>query len=118
MLALVALWIALQEMGVLPQNFLASTPQSKYAVSLVCIVTAVGGSLAACSLLSSKRAKSDIDANPAALEKWQWWRLALNAVAIVPSALLYYAGAFDRTPLYCMLLGVAAALICVPKNRS
>jgi len=116
MLALVALWIGLQEAGLLPQNYLAATPQSRYAVSIVCILTAVGGSFAACTLLSSERAKREIQADAAALEKWQWRRLALNALSLVPSAVLYYAGAFDRTPLYCTLLAAAAALLCVPKT--
>lgn len=126
--AFVALWAAvvlfalLCEINLLPTAYIVDTPVAVYATSLLCIVTAVAGSFFACRLLVTKRAAAEINVPDeaqaaAAWKKWNARRLMLNAVAIVPSAFIYYAQSFSQTSLYCLLIALTASLLCWPAER-
>ena len=121
--ATTALWAALQEAGTLPQGFLSAAPVAAYVQHLFCILTAVGGSFLACRLFVVRRVRAELSdrdgrAAASALRKWSGVRLALNALAILPSAFLYYAAGFSQTCLYCLLIALAASLLCWPRDNA
>ncbi|MBR1712321.1 MAG: hypothetical protein IJ722_02810 [Alloprevotella sp.] len=121
--AVTALWVALQEAGTLPQGFLPATPVAAYVQQLLCIATAVGGSFLACRLFVVRRVRAELSAPDAgsaaaALRKWSGVRLALNALAILPSAFLYYAAGFSQPSLYCLLIALTASLLCWPRGTA
>ena len=115
----VIVWIFLCELDVLPQGYLFGSADAEYISNIFCILTAVGGTYFACKLCAFKRAKSelyDTEGNPVpeAHRRWNNRRLALLALAILPSAFCYYAGPLSQTPLYCTLLALAGSLLCWP----
>lgn len=120
--AVVLLWILLQETDLLPQVFLPQSPYAVYVADFISAATAIIGIYIACRLFSMKRVKdeinsSDKDLSLVARRKWNGIRLAILAVAILPSAFLYYAMCFRDTSLYCMLIALTGSLFCWPYSE-
>ena len=117
--AVVLLWIVLQETGFMQQAFLPQSPYAVYAADFISAATAIIGIYFACRLFSLKRVKEELNvedriAAHAALKKWNGLRMVILAVAILPSAFLYYAMCFRDTSLYCMLIALTGSLFCWP----
>ena len=115
------LWVSLQELGVLPSAFLPATAEDRYVQDILCVVTAVGASYAACRLFVWKRIRAsmendDLHTRQIAHRRWGGVRLALLAVAILPSAFLHYASAYSQTSLYCLFIALTASILCWPKK--
>lgn len=118
---LVALWALLQETDVLRHGFLQLGAEGEYVANLLCFVTAVGGTYFACRLFAFRCVRRELFPDDggvdfAAYRRWNNRRLMLLAVAILPSAFLYYAGSFSQTALYCALLALAGSLLCWPSE--
>lgn len=112
----VALWVLLQELDVLPSFFLPRSAQVNYFVTLFCILTAIGGAWLAYRLTSLKKVKAQIKSSPSQANKWMRIRFALIALAVLPSAFFYYAGGYGESTLYCMLIALVMSLLCFPRK--
>ena len=119
----IAIWLSVGlltlmfETGFLTEGFFDNSPAFSYIVSIVFIVTAVGGSWLACRLLAISHIKKEMenDTSGFAQKKWTAIRLSITALAIYPSLISYY-GLPGTTPLYCLFIALTASLLCMPKT--
>ena len=114
--AFTALWVLLQEVDILPSYYLPHTAQLNYLVTLLCIVTSIGGSWLAYKLFSFKSVKAQLKQSQAKVKRWLFVRFLLIVVAIVPSVFFYYAGGYGETALYCFLIALIMSLLCFPRK--
>ena len=117
--AVVLLCVLFQEIDLLPQAFLPQSPVAVYVADLISVATAVIGIYFACRLFSFKKVKEELNSEDretalAAQKRWNGRRLLILAVAVFPSAFLYYAMSFRETSLYCMLIALTGSLFCWP----
>lgn len=121
--AVVLLWIILQEADLLPQAFLPNSPVARYTCDLLSAATAIIGTYLACKLFAFEKIKKQLadeeeDNAHEAQKKWNGMRLLILAIAILPSAFIYYAQAFSQTALFCMLIALTGSLFCWPYEKT
>ena len=103
---LVGLWCLSCETNFIIEGFLGHSPMLNYIFSTLCVITAVGGSWLACRLLAFPRIKQEVekDTTGKVLEKWSLVRLAINSLAIFPSAICYYGSLLYAPCPHCIPL--------------
>ncbi len=117
-----AAWAALSELGLVPADYAAPTPETTYALDLLSIVTAIGGGWAAMRLLAldgvrRKIAHAPLPAALGVYARWATLRLAVVGLALWYNVAVYYACTAHTTAAYCLLIAAGASLFCIPSAK-
>ena len=117
--AVTAAWILLSETGVVPVEYMGGGSRLDYYLSLLSVVTALGGSYFCLRLFSYGRIKalleqSDVNGRKRAFAFWSFVRLGVLASALWCNAMLYYGTSYSPTPKYCLLIVAVASVFCWP----
>lgn len=114
------LWALLSEGNLVPTEYITHSPTADYNVSLISIVTAIGGTYLALRLMALKRIRQSIANAPdeAAARRiyvrWAWVRLGVMAAAVWTNVVLYYATSYSASTQYCLLIALIGAVFCRP----
>lgn len=118
-----ALLVALWETDVMPRDYVPSSPDTDYALSLVSVVTAIGGTYLALRLMSFKRLRrrlkatvADEPANVRAYLGLSAVRVGIIATAIFVNIVIYYASTYVTSARYCALIALIGAVFCWPSD--
>ncbi len=116
---LCGLWVVLSEAELLPTDYIAPGSETDYALSLITIVTALGGTFFALRFFTFARIRqalqgTDAARTEAAYVRWATVRAVLVAVAVWTNAVIYYASNSATSAKYCLLIAMIATLFCWP----
>ncbi len=111
-----AAWAALTELDCMPSGFIDRTPKGEYALHLTCITLTLTCTWFALRMFALKSIRHKIDSNPASLATWNLYRTAIMTVAIFMNLFTYYGLMSSTTPLFCLLITLAAFVFCWPKT--
>jgi len=113
----VAAYAALCEAEVLPSGYVSANAQTQYALHMLCIVLTLGGAWGALHLLSPQRVMRFSKQRLSLRRQLSLLRGAILALAIFVNLLVYYALLSGSTPLFCLLITLAAYVFCYPKKN-
>lgn len=116
-----ALWALLSELDYLPTEYFPATPNMDYAVSLISIFTAIGGTWLALRLAAFKAVRRRLQEGETEQRQryyisMVWWRTVIIAVAIWTNIVFYYGCSSPNTTQYCILIALIGALFCRPSR--
>lgn len=109
-------YAVLCETDLLPTGYLPVTPQTAYALHMLCIVLTLAGTWGALRLFAVKRIKRALGDRPALLLPLNLLRTSIQALVIAVNLLIYYA-TLSTTPLYCLLISLVGFIFCWPKDE-
>lgn len=116
-LALPAIYFLLTQFEVLPEQFMAPTAETQYALDLIALVACLSGAFLAPSLFTFKPVKHALRANPdKGYARFAKVRLALNAFAIWTTLFVYSGSARGESAKYMLLIALIGALFCFPSK--
>ncbi len=117
-----AIYALISEVGVLPTDYAASDATTQYCISLLSIITAIGGTflalrLPATSFVRRQLCQDDETLARKAYLKWSACRIAVAAVAVWTNTVLYYAADTEVESIkYCLLIALIATVFCRPSS--
>lgn len=111
----VALFTALFESNLLTEAFIPSTPETEYALHLLCIVLTLAGTWGSLKLF--KLIKEKLIKHPHTLGSWNLVRTGIMAVCIAINLITYYGLMSGTTPLFCLFITLAGFVFCWPKTN-
>ncbi len=112
---IIALITLLFEQNALTWAFIPATPETQYALHLLCIIltlTGTWGSLRLFKFLNTRHANL-----PYSIGEWNIVRTSIMAVCILINLITYYGLMSGTTPLYCLLITLAGFVFCWPKTN-
>ena len=112
--AAVGLLAFLFETDVLPTAFLPADAQTEYVCQLLCVALTLGSVPVALRLLALPSVKMQLAKEPGRAVQWNKLRLGLMIVPILTNLSVYYALASTTSPLFCLLISLAAIVFCYP----
>lgn len=103
----------------LPVEYLPHNPNADYAIGLISIVSAIGGTYLALRLLAFKSFVGKLLDRDEAVAwhlfcQWSYARLVILAVAMWTNVVLYYGSAYYESIKYDLLIVMIAAVFCWP----
>lgn len=110
-IALFALVSLLFENDILPRAIVANTPAITYALNLLCIVTASGGTFL---LLYWWRIPAIAARRTSQARRMHIIRILLCAFLILVNILVYYLAPYTHNALNCILILLIAGIFCWP----
>lgn len=115
------LWAFLSEMEYVPTEYIPASPNADYAVSLLSIATALGGTYFALRLTAFKSVRRKFQAGELPQRQRFYVRLiglrtVIIALAIWLNIAFYYGCSSVNTTQYCILIALLAALFCRPSK--
>lgn len=113
------LWAALSELEYVPTEYFPASPDADYAVSLISILTAIGGTYLSLRLTAFKGVRRRLQEGELPQRQGFYvrivgWRTAVIALAIWANIAFYYGCSSANTTQYCLLIALIAALFCRP----
>lgn len=115
--AAVTLYALLSEAELLPVAYVKATPSLDYALNMLCVVLTLGTTWGGLRLFAFKKVKAMRTDRPSLLFSLNLLRIALLATAVFVNILVYYALQSGTTPLFCLLITLAAFVFCWPKEN-
>lgn len=108
----------LSETEVLPTAYLPADPSTEYALQMLCVVLTLCCVPAALRLFTLGRVKRHMKPHTPQFAGWSMARIAIMAVAVFASTIVYYGLHTTLSPAFCLLISLTALVFCYPSQEA